>query len=410
MDPIPAQDSSLFTPVIDLEGRPLARVSPLEWLAWAFVALLLLVCCVQGWRGVGLLVAMGLVFLSLKRYIPSWTRDLITAWKQGSLDWILPYGGLAAAGVGILFLLGITQLDTSGWNWEAIGALGETFGAAGQILIAVLAAYIAWRQYIISKELTAQQNTITQQQTIDAYFDGISGMIVAEDGQLDDWPLERAIAEGRTAAIMGGVDRLGKAKILRFLSVANLLTPLRRDSHLGRPILDGSGGYQKDRNNGIRVVYLGDILERADLHGTELRGIDFSEVSLEGADLRGCDLSYANLIAANLMNAQLQGADLYKAQLFEGTLEGATPANRYQKPHFKSGAHTGAIIEGANFRGVTRLSLEQRQYICAWGGPRSRATVPGGCVGIPDQLTMQQAVQASRANLFQDKEQDALEE
>ncbi|MGL4498613.1 MAG: pentapeptide repeat-containing protein, partial [Planktothrix sp.] len=124
-------------------------------------------------------------------------------------------------------------------NWDAIGALGDLGGALGQILIAVIAVYVAWRQYIISRDLTIQQNRITQQQTIDAYFQGVSDLALGEQGLLEDWPQERVIAEGRTSAIIKSVDAEGKAKILRFLSQARLITPLQRDRHLGRPMLDG---------------------------------------------------------------------------------------------------------------------------------------------------------------------------
>jgi len=51
-----------------------------------------------------------------------------------------------------------------------------------------------------------------------------------EEGLLEDWPQERAIAEGRTAAILSSVDGGGKAKIIRFLTSSKLLTPLKRDS------------------------------------------------------------------------------------------------------------------------------------------------------------------------------------
>ncbi|NJK28548.1 MAG: pentapeptide repeat-containing protein, partial [Coleofasciculaceae cyanobacterium SM2_3_26] len=124
----------------------------------------------------------------------------------------------------------------AGWlrriDWDIAGALGEIGGAVGQILIAILAVYVAWRQYVISIDLTIQQNRITQQQTIDAYFQGVSDLALNEEGLLEDWPQERAIAEGRTAAILSSVDAEGKAKIIRFLSQSRLLTPLMRDRHL----------------------------------------------------------------------------------------------------------------------------------------------------------------------------------
>jgi len=130
--------------------------------------------------------------------------------------------GVTAALIGLFKFTGVnrriwiwaTQLD-----WGAVGALGEVFGALGQILIAIVAVYVAWRQYIISKDLTiqqnlltVQQNLITQQQTIDTYFQGISDLVLDDQGLLEDWPQERAIAEGRTAAILSSVDasRLGR--------------------------------------------------------------------------------------------------------------------------------------------------------------------------------------------------------
>ncbi|MER3477419.1 MAG: low-complexity protein, partial [Leptolyngbya sp. ERB_1_2] len=184
-----------------------------------------------------LLLSAQLLYPTLKPVL----IEILTEQDQG-----ITLGSIGAlVGVtGILKLLGVDQSLVhlySTLQWDAIGALGEVFGALGQILIAILAVYIAWRQYIISIELTIQQNTITQQQTIDAYFQGISELVLDEEGLLEDWPQERAIAEGRTAAILGSVDGAGKAKIIRFLSRAKLLSPLKRDLRLGRAILNGTG-------------------------------------------------------------------------------------------------------------------------------------------------------------------------
>jgi uncharacterized protein YjbI with pentapeptide repeats len=271
-------------------------------------------------------------------------------------------------------------------NWEAVGALGDAFGALGQILIAVLAVYIAWRQYVISKDLTIQQNTITQQQTIDSYFQGISDLVLDEEGLLEDWPQERAIAEGRTAAILSSVDAAGKAKIIRFLSTSRLLTPLRRDRRLGRAILDGSGGYQEDRDEGIRVIDLAVMLAGANLAGTDLRWTDLSDVNLIHADLSRCNLVKVNLCRTILCDVSLRGADLMGARLFYGSATTATPRTRSDRPDYQTGAFTGAVVENADLSDVVRLSEEQRYYCCAWGGSQTRATIPGGCEGIPNRL------------------------
>ncbi|MEW5855917.1 MAG: pentapeptide repeat-containing protein, partial [Cyanobacteriota bacterium] len=51
-------------------------------------------------------------------------------------------------------------------KWDELGSLAEWTGAVGQIFIAVIAVYVAWRQYIISRDLTIQQNSLTVQQNL----------------------------------------------------------------------------------------------------------------------------------------------------------------------------------------------------------------------------------------------------
>jgi uncharacterized protein YjbI with pentapeptide repeats len=297
--------------------------------------------------------------------------------------------GLIAAAIGFVYL---TNWDdrlrglTSQLNWEAVAAVGEVIGAVGQILIALLAVYVAWRQYMISKNLTIQQNLITQQQTIDTYFQGISDLVLDEEGLLEDWPQERAIAEGRTAAILSSIDAGGKAKVLRFLSRSRLLTPLERDRRLGRPILDGLGSYAEDREAGVRVIDLGVMLASADLEGTDLRWVDLSDINLIRANLRRCELVRVNLSRTILCGADLSGANLRGARLFYGSTETATPRSLTDLPNYKTGEFTGAVVEGADLTEVQQLSAEQRYYCCAWGGSATRATIPGGCEGIPNRL------------------------
>jgi uncharacterized protein YjbI with pentapeptide repeats len=323
---------------------------------------------------------------------------LVVPWLGSALQQLLA----DAQNIPLFAILGITvaivgALQLSGnlkhlrhWftqpNWDAIGALGEVFGALGQILIALLAVWIAWRQYVIEKELTTRQNIITQQQTIDTYFQGISDLVIDEEGLLEDWPQERAIAEGRTAALLSSVDGAGKAKILRFLSHSGLLTPLKRDSRLGRAILDGTGGYAEDRNRGVRVISLGVMLARADLSSTDLRWTDLSDANLISAHLGECDLVKANLARSILCKANLRGADLEGTRLFYGDVKTATPRSRTGRPNYETGEYTGAVVEDADFTNVKELSEEQRYYCCAWGGTKTRATLPGGCAGIPNKL------------------------
>ncbi|WP_404790525.1 pentapeptide repeat-containing protein [Altericista sp. CCNU0014] len=324
-------------------------------------------------------------------------RVLWPVLKAAANEWIpRPLQTIIAAGaIAIFSLIGLLQFSgvtdrlapsDRAINWDAVGALGETFGALGQILVAFLALYVAWRQYVISKDLTSQQNRITQQQTIDAYFQGISDLILDEDGLLEDWPPERAIAEGRTAAILTGLDSEGKAKIIRFLSSAKLLTPLKRDRRLGRPIFDGLGGYEEDIEYGVRVIDLTNMLSGTDLSNSDLRSTELSEANLSNISLVACDLTRANLSRALLLAANLRQADLSRTCFFHGDVELASPRDRINPPNYSTGAYTGAVIEGADFSQVKNLSQEQRYYCCAWGGSKTRGTIPGGCGDVPNKL------------------------
>jgi uncharacterized protein YjbI with pentapeptide repeats len=289
------------------------------------------------------------------------------------------------AGITLLMAAHVTKFDAlfSQWfdslKWEALGAVG-------QILIAVLAVWVAWRQNEISETLTGQQNVITQQQTIDSYFQGISDLVLDPQGQLEDWPLERAIAQARTAALLGGCDADGRAKIIRFLSSANLLTPLKRDGLLGRPILDGTGGYVVDLANGVRVVNVGMMLAGRDICHTDLRNADLSGANLIKSNFQNCDLTGANFGGAILVRANLRGTDLSRVKLFYGKLETASPRDRNHLPNFETGEYTGAVVEDADFSKAIDMSEETRQYLCAWCGKKSRKTISGGCDDVPNRL------------------------
>ncbi|GBF82667.1 pentapeptide repeat-containing protein [Aphanothece sacrum] len=339
------------------------------------------------WIGVtGAIVAL---ILSLQVILPSireWLIRYLTPQERSSVSgfvvFILSIAGLA-------HYLGIYQ-NIKGWlnqfKYDEFGSWAEWVGALGQIMIAILAVYIAWAQYVISKDLTLQQNLITQQQTIDTYFQGISDLVLDGEGMLEDWPQERSIAEGRTAAILSSVDGAGKAKILRFLSQSKLLVPLMRDSRLGRPMLDGSGGYAEDRPSGVRVINLGVMLAGANLSGQDLRWTELSEANMVRADLSNCDLIKANLSRTVLYDANLKGADLRGTRLFYGSLQTASPRSRSVSPDYETGAYTGVVLENANLSKVQNLSEEQRYYCCTWGGELTRGTIPGGCYDIPNKL------------------------
>ena len=302
------------------------------------------------WLGIisaiaALLFSLGVVFTSVR----DWVIKFLTPQERRT---ILAFIGFTAAIAGLFNYLGVYR-NIGNWltrfKYDEFGSWADWIGAVGQISIAILAVYVAWAQYVISKDLTIQQNRITQQQTIDAYFQGISDLTVNEEGLLEDWPQERAIAEGRTASILSSVDAGGKAKILRFLSQSRLLTPLKRDNRLGRPMLDGSGGYSEDRPCGTRVIDLGVMLAGGMLSGQDLRWTDLSDANMVRANLSHCDLVKANLARTVLYEANLAGADLKGARLFYGQLETASPRSITKTPNYETGEYTGVVVERANF-------------------------------------------------------------
>ncbi len=329
------------------------------------------------------------LYLSLRVIIPSLKSWFIHYFTNQERQSLLASVVFLLSVAGLAYYFGIYQRISSWLNqfkYDEFGSWAEWVGALGQIMIAILAVYVAWAQYVISRDLTTQQNRITQQQTIDAYFQGISDLALNGEGMLEDWPQERAIADGRTASILSSVDPSGKAKILRFLSQSKLVTPLKRDNHLGRPILDGYGNYAEDRAYGIRVINFGVMLAGADLVGQDLRWTDLSEANMVRANLACSDLVKANLSRTVLYEANLDGADLKSVRLFYGSAETASPRSRTIPPNYQTGEQTGVVIEDANFADVKNLSEENRYYCCAWGGEYTRKTIPGGCEGIPNKL------------------------
>jgi uncharacterized protein YjbI with pentapeptide repeats len=146
------------------------------------------------------------------------------------------------------------------------------------------------------------------------------------------------------------------------------------------------GGYAEDRNNGTRVVDLGVMLAGSSLEDSDLRWVDLSEANLIRVNLSNCELVKSNLSRSILVGANLSNSDLNGARLYYGNPETASPRSRTEAPNYRTGEHTGAVVENADFTNAEDISEEQRCYICAWGGEKTRSTVPGGCVGIPNQL------------------------
>jgi uncharacterized protein YjbI with pentapeptide repeats len=383
------EDSAELVPAFRGSG-PWSRLHQSATLQLLLALALTLAGLVLGWAPLTLVAGCLTLLLSLLQLVPPLLRRLMVRFDDVPTARVLAVAGLLLGAIAVPVALGwwdpLIDLYRSR-NWEAIGALGEgVIGAFGQILVALVALAIAWRQVMVDMRLTSQQNRITEAQTIDSFIHGISEMILDEEGMLEDWPLERMLAEGRLAAVLSSIDGLGKAKVLRFLSQARLLTPLRRDHRLGRAILDGEGNYEEDRFEGVPVIRLQQTLRGADLAGCDLRGIDFNGADLRGADLSQADLRDTILAGTNLGGANLSGAWLEGARFFWGRAQTATPQRPGQRPDPRTGAGSGAVVENVNLTGARQLDPQAHYYLASWSGARSRATLPGGPRGITNQL------------------------
>ncbi|MCP9801197.1 pentapeptide repeat-containing protein [Synechococcus sp. RedBA-s] len=378
-------------PVLPFRSRAaLSRLKELPALQLLLAVFVTLAALVLGWTWLALLGGLLTLVLSLLQLLPPLWVVLRSRLEEPATVQTLALLGLVLGAVAISLALGwwepLAAIYRSG-DWTAIGAVGEgVIGAFGQILVAFVALVIAWRQFVVDQRLTTQQNRITQAQTIDSLIQGLSELISDEDGLLEDWPLERMLAEGRLAAVLGSIDSEGKAKVLRFLAHARLLTPLRRDQRLGRAILDGEGNYEVDRLDGVPVIHLKQMLRGVDLSGADLRGVDFNGANLGGTNLRDSDLADANLAGVNLSGADLDGARLERTRFFYGTAETATPADPRIPPDFQSGAGSGAIVENANLSDLRQLDAETRLYLASWGGSRTRQSLAGSLKAIPSKL------------------------
>ena len=78
-----------------------------------------------------------------------------------------------------------------------------------------------------------------------------------------------------------------------------------------------------ERGAAIWNAWRGEQIERPDLSGAGLRGLDLSGFDLFRADLRGADLRGTNFSHANLSGSHLEGANLFKAVLDGADLAGA---------------------------------------------------------------------------------------
>src|SRR6478672_593619 len=143
-----------------------ANLSPSKpstfWITITAIAVMVVGLVVDNfWIGIsGAIVALLVSLQGLYPTLKAAVEALILPQQRSQLLAIL--AGIAAI-AGLLKFVGFYH-RLNVWaqqvNWDASGTLAEWFGALGQILIAILAVYIAWQQYVISRDLTIEQNRL----------------------------------------------------------------------------------------------------------------------------------------------------------------------------------------------------------------------------------------------------------
>lgn len=162
---------------------------------------------------------------------------------------------------------------------------------------------------------------------------------------------------------------------------------------------------------------LGNIrLKRSRLDGANLMNSDLGFAFLTQSILDNAVLKNANLAGANLQGASLKGADLEGAILFDGEMLSAYPVSftrtwksvtidtsllpggtYIEKFNIEMCAEgetnvtflllegNGANVKDADFSGAKNLSSENIEYICRWGGEKTRRTLGTKCDQIAQQ-------------------------
>jgi uncharacterized protein YjbI with pentapeptide repeats len=251
------------------------------------------------------------------------------------------------------------------WTLREFG--GKTLWDWLQLLIVPVALSLitvafAWQQDVrqqriedqraeAERELAVQR---AQDEALQAYIDQMGSLLLerdlrnsAEGGEV------RTLARARTLSVLERIDENRKARALRFLYEANLITSphpiisletadLRgADLSAATTVIEVRPGVNMlaptPPTNWSRIDLSGSYLSNANLLGDNLRNVDLSRTHLYGSNLSKADLSDANLSGAvlgptifslpqeNLSMADVRDirADLSKTDLSGANLEGA---------------------------------------------------------------------------------------
>jgi uncharacterized protein YjbI with pentapeptide repeats len=196
------------------------------------------------------------------------------------------------------------------WSWLG---LGDKKGL--DVLLLLLAppiltlAGLAFQDYIKQKELQAADDKV-KQETLIKYLDQMSDLLQKGLLKKPQKSETSTIARAKTVIALQSLDSRRQHLIIQFLEVFGLDT-----------LYDGKGILFESRMTKA-------MLAKADLSGSNLTGVIFTNANLEEADFTGAILSKANLYEANLMKSTFKGAtlsmvDFTKANLVKSNFSGS---------------------------------------------------------------------------------------
>jgi uncharacterized protein YjbI with pentapeptide repeats len=221
--------------------------------------------------------------------------------------------------------------------WDKFAVIIQLVGAVA-VIVPLFALWVSVSQFNQQQKESAAASLDQQRQdTLDAYFDDMSALVLGDQLMLSKVhdPV-RAIADARTLTAVRDLDGTRKATLIRYLWEAGLLEPPDPIVNITDADLSGADFSDADLNHialiqvsldGAQFVnatqLVGANLSGSDLENATLVGTDLTDADLAGSFPVGADFSGATLTDTNLAKSDLYGANFTKAELAGTDLKGS---------------------------------------------------------------------------------------
>ena len=206
-----------------------------------------------------------------------------------------------------------------------LGFKNKTFWDWGALLIVPIILILIANLY--SRSAEKREREVSQQnqweETLQSYFDHMEQLLLNNAEQLfnsSEGNPTKQLAQSRTITTLRRLNASRINVVLGFLSRTGLITvnnsnriPIIKLSNTWLGYLNLSG-----------EIFLGAILDTANLRNGSLRYINFKEANLRGAYLENSNLEYSDLENADLRWSKLEGVNLFNTNLKFVNLANAT--------------------------------------------------------------------------------------